>query len=185
MLFCFFFIFFFFFLMILRPPRSTLFPYTTLFRSAPLPPATSQRPRESYRLPGCTVSARRRRGKRRAPARSTSSTTRGATSSTNVARRGCSPRADPASQADRLPKRHAVSSVWRRPDDEAEELPSQEARRSDGRGVVGPSRYPRLGGRRRGAEGSRACRRARTDGRHANAGPVRKASALRDPRLAA
>src|SRR6266542_7081647 len=31
--FFFFFIFFFFFLMIRRPPRSTLFPYTTLFRS--------------------------------------------------------------------------------------------------------------------------------------------------------
>src|SRR5215204_7123175 len=29
----FFFLFFFFFLMIRRPPRSTLFPYTTLFRS--------------------------------------------------------------------------------------------------------------------------------------------------------
>src|SRR5207342_3760936 len=29
-------IFFFFFLMIRRPPRSTLFPYTTLFRSARL-----------------------------------------------------------------------------------------------------------------------------------------------------
>src|SRR5437773_12532374 len=29
----FFFLFFFFFLMIPRPPRSTLFPYTTLFRS--------------------------------------------------------------------------------------------------------------------------------------------------------
>src|SRR2546429_9748358 len=34
--------FFFFFLMIRRPPRSTLFPYTTLFRSAI---ATDQRPR--------------------------------------------------------------------------------------------------------------------------------------------
>ena len=31
--FVFFFLFFFFFLMIRRPPRSTLFPYTTLFRS--------------------------------------------------------------------------------------------------------------------------------------------------------
>src|SRR6476661_8380168 len=31
--------FFFFFLMIRRPPRSTLFPYTTLFRSADLPRA--------------------------------------------------------------------------------------------------------------------------------------------------
>src|SRR6266511_5291880 len=30
----FFFTYFFFFLMIRRPPRSTLFPYTTLFRSA-------------------------------------------------------------------------------------------------------------------------------------------------------
>src|SRR5215216_6931968 len=33
--FCFF--FFFFFLMIRRPPRSTLFPYTTLFRSRAIP----------------------------------------------------------------------------------------------------------------------------------------------------
>src|SRR2546429_9098945 len=32
-----FFILFFFFLMIRRPPRSTLFPYTTLFRSAEPP----------------------------------------------------------------------------------------------------------------------------------------------------
>src|SRR3989442_3574823 len=34
----------FFFLMIRRPPRSTLFPYTTLFRSSPLPVSTA-RPR--------------------------------------------------------------------------------------------------------------------------------------------
>src|SRR6266496_1013649 len=33
LLYLFFFFFFFFFLMIRRPPRSTLFPYTTLFRS--------------------------------------------------------------------------------------------------------------------------------------------------------
>src|ERR1019366_10634341 len=32
--------FFFFFLMIRRPPRSTLFPYTTLFRSPTADPAT-------------------------------------------------------------------------------------------------------------------------------------------------
>src|SRR2546430_7800169 len=31
-------LFFFFFLMIRRPPRSTLFPYTTLFRSQPILP---------------------------------------------------------------------------------------------------------------------------------------------------
>src|SRR5436309_12634490 len=33
--------YFFFFLMIRRPPRSTLFPYTTLFRSGTRNPATS------------------------------------------------------------------------------------------------------------------------------------------------
>src|SRR2546430_17603409 len=42
---CFFF-FFFFFLMIRRPPRSTLFPYTTLFRSRVCP---------SCRLEHCTA----------------------------------------------------------------------------------------------------------------------------------
>src|SRR6266568_5331202 len=34
--------FFFFFLMIRRPPRSTLFPYTTLFRSGDEPAAASR-----------------------------------------------------------------------------------------------------------------------------------------------
>src|SRR5574340_1369560 len=34
---------FFFFLMIRRPPRSTLFPYTTLFRSRPRPAVRRQR----------------------------------------------------------------------------------------------------------------------------------------------
>src|SRR5256885_14060012 len=41
----FFYFFFFFFLMIRRPPRSTLFPYTTLFRSYGLSrPATARPP---------------------------------------------------------------------------------------------------------------------------------------------
>src|SRR6267378_5789996 len=45
------FTFFFFFLMIRRPPRSTLFPYTTLFRSrsrirAALPDSGGRRPHE-------------------------------------------------------------------------------------------------------------------------------------------
>src|SRR5256885_13965034 len=35
---------FFFFLMIRRPPRSTLFPYTTLFRSPPRHPRGPRRP---------------------------------------------------------------------------------------------------------------------------------------------
>src|SRR6266513_5438114 len=43
-----------FFLMIRRPPRSTLFPYTTLFRS-PAGPAKSGRPRR------CSASKRRSR----------------------------------------------------------------------------------------------------------------------------
>src|SRR5215469_18278473 len=38
------FFFFFFFLMIRRPPRSTLFPYTTLFRSPPGCPGRRARP---------------------------------------------------------------------------------------------------------------------------------------------
>src|SRR6266436_8926818 len=57
---CRYFLFFFFFLMIRRPPRSTLFPYTTLFRSrsphrSPMPlcrhgAALSRRDRKSTRL---------------------------------------------------------------------------------------------------------------------------------------
>src|SRR6266498_4498365 len=46
------FFFFFFFLMIRRPPRSTLFPYTTLFRStcpSCSPPSRPTRCRESRR----------------------------------------------------------------------------------------------------------------------------------------
>src|SRR3712207_7565447 len=46
----------FFFLMIRRPPRSTLFPYTTLFRSRP-PPWLS--PRSNF------AGSRRRRARRR------------------------------------------------------------------------------------------------------------------------
>src|SRR6266480_5932612 len=41
------FFFFFFFLMIRRPPRSTLFPYTTLFRPQP-----AARPEDGHDLPG-------------------------------------------------------------------------------------------------------------------------------------
>src|SRR6266496_6401412 len=48
-------LFFFFFLMIRRPPRSTLFPYTTLFRSHALSPAQHQLRRiGGNRLPRCT-----------------------------------------------------------------------------------------------------------------------------------
>src|ERR1019366_5039820 len=48
---------FFFFLMIRRPPRSTLFPYTTLFRSIlPHPPADVARPRHHERRVGQTRS---------------------------------------------------------------------------------------------------------------------------------
>src|SRR2546430_11756052 len=43
--------FFFFFLMIRRPPRSTLFPYTTLFRSIPSRP--DQLPAQSMTASAC------------------------------------------------------------------------------------------------------------------------------------
>src|SRR6185436_11034812 len=39
---------FFFFLMIRRPPRSTLFPYTTLFRSHAAPPRADDQPRRGH-----------------------------------------------------------------------------------------------------------------------------------------
>src|SRR6266496_1901069 len=48
--------FFFFFLMIRRPPRSTLFPYTTLFRSHPRDPGPDAAAARAHRL--------RRRGPR-------------------------------------------------------------------------------------------------------------------------
>src|ERR1051325_1139399 len=51
----------FFFLMIRRPPRSTLFPYTTLFRSAPARPRPRDRP--------APAPARRRDAPARAPPR--------------------------------------------------------------------------------------------------------------------
>src|SRR3712207_9510566 len=44
----------FFFLMIRRPPRSTLFPYTTLFRSPPLPDSVGQK---APSLTHCVMSA--------------------------------------------------------------------------------------------------------------------------------
>src|SRR5438477_3482172 len=43
----------FFFLMIRRPPRSTLFPYTTLFRSRPPCPAAGQPPPAPAARRGC------------------------------------------------------------------------------------------------------------------------------------
>src|SRR2546426_12105345 len=70
---------FFFFLMIRRPPRSTLFPYTTLFRSRPPRRGTTWRrgctnaPAHAARLPRVPQTSRPRRGGRRrrtAPPRS-------------------------------------------------------------------------------------------------------------------
>src|SRR6266853_6176655 len=58
----FFFLFFFFFLMIRRPPRSTLFPYTTLFRSAVARERRSFRYRPRRRADRLHVVLRRRPG---------------------------------------------------------------------------------------------------------------------------
>src|SRR2546427_3214365 len=52
--------FVFFFLMIRRPPRSTLFPYTTLFRSR-IPRAGAARTRLLARTPGSSPGAERGR----------------------------------------------------------------------------------------------------------------------------
>src|SRR6266511_3235365 len=64
------FFYLFFFLMIRRPPRSTLFPYTTLFRSpqaALLPaPAANVHPREGTRTAGRSLGCRHGRDGRRA-----------------------------------------------------------------------------------------------------------------------
>src|SRR3712207_7773042 len=56
----------FFFLMIRRPPRSTLFPYTTLFRSTEGPAAAvgCKRERGRTRMPGRRLRNRRRRSNR-------------------------------------------------------------------------------------------------------------------------
>src|SRR5256885_17226758 len=49
----------FFFLMIRRPPRSTLFPYTTLFRSRPsVPPPISYSPGPAAPRSGCSAPCR-------------------------------------------------------------------------------------------------------------------------------
>src|SRR5688572_33280487 len=55
------FLLFFFFLMIRRPPRSTLFPYTTLFRSssATTPSPCSRRPCDEPKPPGSTSEDRK------------------------------------------------------------------------------------------------------------------------------
>src|SRR6266571_4302069 len=60
-LFLFLFFFFFFFLMIRRPPRSTLFPYTTLFRS----PRCTRGPRAGRTPPPGPASPARSGGRRR------------------------------------------------------------------------------------------------------------------------
>src|SRR5215210_8178864 len=52
----------FFFLMIRRPPRSTLFPYTTLFRSPPRPGRAGSPPSGSGRSGGRAPGRRRRSG---------------------------------------------------------------------------------------------------------------------------
>src|SRR6267378_7040842 len=75
----FFMFFFFFFLMIRRPPRSTLFPYTTLFRSrppAPCHPRAPPWPRSGW-LPNTPPGRRcgaRKRGLRPRSARSAAAT---------------------------------------------------------------------------------------------------------------
>src|SRR3712207_8118176 len=62
--------FLFFFLMIRRPPRSTLFPYTTLFRSRARPRGGTKRRRDDGRRRPRRERSRERRQRRRAARRS-------------------------------------------------------------------------------------------------------------------
>src|SRR3712207_8835245 len=55
-----------FFLMIRRPPRSTLFPYTTLFRSLPRDRAVAERGRDPGARDGAHAAGVRRVDRRRA-----------------------------------------------------------------------------------------------------------------------
>src|SRR3712207_7227740 len=64
---------YFFFLMIRRPPRSTLFPYTTLFRSASAPRATPSTHRATRRMSTSSPRAARRRSPPRASSRASRS----------------------------------------------------------------------------------------------------------------
>src|SRR5256885_14660107 len=57
--------FFFFFLMIRRPPRSTLFPYTTLFRSCGVPRGRCADGERTSRRSECPSPRRRSRRPRR------------------------------------------------------------------------------------------------------------------------
>src|SRR5215216_1273592 len=54
-----------FFLMIRRPPRSTLFPYTTLFRSPPPPGGSRRRPCRGSPIPRRRAPSRAGRGDRK------------------------------------------------------------------------------------------------------------------------
>src|SRR5260221_14260078 len=64
-------LFFFFFLMIRRPPRSTLFPYTTLFRSHQSGAGDGADPRRGPRPGRLRVRGRPGRGPRRGDRKST------------------------------------------------------------------------------------------------------------------
>src|SRR5206468_10964368 len=61
------FVLFFFFLMLRTPPRSTLFPYTTLFRSQARSGVSRRRRRSPRALPGLARLPRRRIGQRPLP----------------------------------------------------------------------------------------------------------------------
>src|SRR5207248_10940876 len=68
------FFFYFFFLMIRRPPRSTLFPYTTLFRSGicePAPPYRDPGQRRPFRGLVCRPTGKTRREIRHSDRKST------------------------------------------------------------------------------------------------------------------
>src|SRR6266540_868791 len=150
-------IFFFFFLMIRRPPRSTLFPYTTLFRS--------RRDRSRGSL-GRARDRRRARARRRADAARNAPAPPGASERAAAAR--ASPRGD-AAVRDRLRRRLARLHAAALPD--ARRRVAQR-RRQDHHLPLLRSRH----GRR--ADGALGARRARTGGRRPSGAP---AAAVHEP----
>src|SRR5579871_3114259 len=164
----FFVFFFFFFLMIRRPPRSTLFPYTTLFRSRHLPrlrpPLAARRSRRAVGAPRRGGRPRHRAlgGRTGAPA-----TVGGAARSRERARVPRLSLPQQPRQAGRPPAGGAPARAGRTAVDRR------------GRATGGRYLRRRAGARDRSGASGRHLRRAERDGQVAEAGVLRLRPALR------
>src|SRR5216683_4618959 len=122
----------FFFLMIRRPPRSTLFPYTTLFRSAPTTPRRRPAARPRWTRPPPASSSRRCTSRRRAGGRGQPAAARSGGSASS--RRSARPRRRPAGRRRTPATRRCRCAGWSEPprldrdaDDPGDQAPGAEA----------------------------------------------------------